>query len=562
MDLRLDPLPGQWTARHARPDPLRHGPAAVAAAYTLLQLLLVVPGTGLGWDETVYVSQVDPHAPAAFFSAPRARGITFLVAPVTWWTADPTVLHASLALMSGAALLLCLRVWRPLLPASVLTAAAALFTGLWITLLYGPQAMPNLWVAYGVLAAVGCFLRAATAPTPARARWPLCGLAAALCAVALLRPSDALWLAGALTAAAALVRPWRRPVLLLAVAAGAALGAAEWIVEAEWRYGGTAARLRRAAEIQGGLEWRPALADQVRGLEGRTLCRPCAGVPWRRPVTALWWFLVPPAVAAGLWAAVRGRRQAGWERRPRGGGPPTDASAGSAHMAAGSAHAAAVAGSVTEADAGPAASARVHMTWADRPAAVPALVLATAAATALALPYLLFLGYAAPRFLLPSYALLALPAGAGLVALVQRIRSDGWNRAAARLPLALLAVVLAGHFAVQYAVLHAVVTRVRANHVAFTAVAKELTAQGVRPPCVVSGHEAVRVAFRLGCSSRQTGGHDASVTAAELVRTARDRPVVVLTAGDRPVPAHARGWRPVRLPDLPGVTNYRAYLSW
>ncbi|MFF4650768.1 hypothetical protein [Streptomyces sp. NPDC001380] len=55
--------------------------AAVAAAFTAAQLLLVVPGTGLGWDETVYVSQVDPRVPAAFFSAPRARGISWLAAP-------------------------------------------------------------------------------------------------------------------------------------------------------------------------------------------------------------------------------------------------------------------------------------------------------------------------------------------------------------------------------------------------------------------------------------------------------------------------------------------------
>lgn len=64
-------VPVAWAA--ARPLPWL---AAVAAAFTLTQLVLVVPGLGLGWDETVYVSQVSPQAPAAFFSAPRARGIT------------------------------------------------------------------------------------------------------------------------------------------------------------------------------------------------------------------------------------------------------------------------------------------------------------------------------------------------------------------------------------------------------------------------------------------------------------------------------------------------------
>lgn len=44
--------------------------ASVAAAFALVQLVLVVPGSGLGWDETVYVSQVSRDVPAAFFSAP------------------------------------------------------------------------------------------------------------------------------------------------------------------------------------------------------------------------------------------------------------------------------------------------------------------------------------------------------------------------------------------------------------------------------------------------------------------------------------------------------------
>src|ERR1022692_4116985 len=57
--------------------------AAVAAAFSLSQLLFVSPRMGLGWDEAVYVSQFSGHAPAAFFDAARARGVPLLVAPVT-----------------------------------------------------------------------------------------------------------------------------------------------------------------------------------------------------------------------------------------------------------------------------------------------------------------------------------------------------------------------------------------------------------------------------------------------------------------------------------------------
>jgi hypothetical protein len=65
--------------------------AAVAGAFTLAQLVLVRPDLGLGWDETVYVSQVSGHVPAAFFSAPRARGISLLVSsllvsPIASWS--------------------------------------------------------------------------------------------------------------------------------------------------------------------------------------------------------------------------------------------------------------------------------------------------------------------------------------------------------------------------------------------------------------------------------------------------------------------------------------------
>ncbi|WP_457463723.1 hypothetical protein [Streptomyces sp. TE5632] len=70
---RIPPPPGETTANTVR------WCAGITAAFTLLRLILVVPGTCLGWDETVYVSQVGDHAPAAYFSAPG------LVASALWW---------------------------------------------------------------------------------------------------------------------------------------------------------------------------------------------------------------------------------------------------------------------------------------------------------------------------------------------------------------------------------------------------------------------------------------------------------------------------------------------
>lgn len=133
--------------------------AAVAGAFTLAQLVLVRPDLGLGWDETVYVSQVSGQVPAAFFSAPRARGISLLTAPIASWSDSTVLLRVYLAVLAGLGLYFALRVWRAHVTPRVLALAGALFASLWVTLFYGPQAMPNYWVAVGALACVGCFLR-------------------------------------------------------------------------------------------------------------------------------------------------------------------------------------------------------------------------------------------------------------------------------------------------------------------------------------------------------------------------------------------------------------------
>ncbi|MFD3531388.1 hypothetical protein [Streptomyces sp. NPDC058664] len=479
----------------ARPLPLL---AAVAAAFVLIHLVLVAPGLGLGWDETVYVSQVSPQAPAAFFSAPRARGISHLVAPVTALTPSTPALRGYLAALAGCGLFLALWVWRRLLPAPVLAVAGALFASLWVTLFYASQTMPNLWVAYAALAAVGCFLRAARDTGDHRA---LIGMGAAVAFAALMRPTDAVWLALALAVAALVMRgpsgTRRRALLVVVAAAGVAVGCAEWVVEAYVHYDGLTARLRRASEIQGHLGWYFSVDDHARALGGRTLCRPC-DVPWRYPAAALWFFALPLLVAGGVWAAVR----AGL-RTP--------------------------------------------------------VVLATVVGAALAAPYLFTVGYAAPRFLLPAYALLALPVAQCL------IRAWGpWprlRRTATVLVAAAVAAAAVAHLAIQYLLVDGVADRVRRDTVELTRIASELHARGVRPPCVISGEEAIRIAFRTGCASRQPGGHDGSITPGALAAMALRQPVAVLVPKGQSPPAYAHEWRSFPLPDLGRRTGLRAYVS-
>lgn len=338
----------EFDDRHTRPAraarPWWPWPAAVASAFTLAQLLLVPPGMGLGWDEVIYVSQVSSHAPATAFSAPRARGVSVLVWPVAAWTSSTAALRVYLAVVSGLALFLVMRVWRGRRPPGVLAFAGLLFCSLWVTVFYGPQAMPNLWVALAGLGAVGCFLRAAADRADRAALW---GLGACAAVMALMRPTDAVWLAVPLAAAPLLVRRWRRPALFAAVVLGLVAGAAQWVVEAYTSHGGLSARLERASEIQGGLGWNIAVGDQLRTLAGRSICRPC-NAPWPNPAVAVWWYALPVLVAGGVVLAVRSRR--------------------------------------------------AHDT-----------LLLTACAVTSAVPYLFFVDYAAPRFLLPTYALLAIP---------------------------------------------------------------------------------------------------------------------------------------------------------
>jgi hypothetical protein len=449
----------------------------VAAAFVLAQLVLVRPVLGLGWDEIVYVSQVTSHTPAAFFSAPRSRGVSLLVAPVASWSSSVPMLRVYLALLSGLALFLALRAWRGLFPTRVLVLGGALFASLWVTLFYGPQAMPNYWVAIGALISVGCFLRARADRSARAALW---GIAAGATLMALMRPTDAVWVTVPLLVLTLVRRHWR---LLLALVIGLAAGAVPWVIEAYLGHGGLGQRLSDASRIQGGLGWQIAVDDQLRSLGGRALCRPCT-VPMPNPLVTVWWFALPVLAGLGLVVAARARRLG------------------------------------------------------------RTLIPLACAATA-ALPYLFLIGYAAPRFLQPAYALLAIPVADALWHLV-RAPGGKWRPVAA----ALAALGLAGHLAVQIAVLEGVVSRNTDSRRDWDRTAGELHRLGVRPPCLLTGHEAIPIGYYTGCSSGATAGHNENTTVADILRTADRLPVAhIAPAGGTP-PRYARAWPVHRISDL------------
>ncbi|MFJ9035216.1 hypothetical protein ACIRF8_01285 [Streptomyces sp. NPDC102406] len=277
--------------------------ALVALLYCVCQLALVVTrlGHGLGWDESVYVSQYDPRGPAVFFSAPRSRGTSLLTAPLIAATDSTVVLRIALAVLSSAALYAAFRVWRPLVGARTTALAALLFAGLWITVLSGAMAMPNLWVAFGAVAAVGWFLR-----DEGRGRhWWLAGCVAA---VALFRAPDAAWLVLPLAVAALLPRGRRRTLPFLA--AGLAAGLVQWVVEAYVRWGGVPERLRVSSATEGDMGIHLNLGTAWHAVNGPLLCRPCTAGSPAHPELTLWWLALPLLAAAALWTARRSRRPA------------------------------------------------------------------------------------------------------------------------------------------------------------------------------------------------------------------------------------------------------------
>ncbi|MFD8994549.1 hypothetical protein [Streptomyces abikoensis] len=500
--------------------------AAVAVAFAVLQLCYSVAHMDLGWDESVYVSQVDPRNPAAFFSAPRSRGISFLVAPIVSLTPSVPVLRVALVLLSSLALFAAFRVWEPLLGKGRVALAALLFTGLWITVLSGPEVMPNLWLALSAVAAVGWFLRARRdAPGRRRART---GLAVALAAAALLRAPDAVWLVLPLLAACAGVRAWRTRATAVAVLGGLAAGGAQWAVEAYARFGGIGRRLALSSDTEGGMgaHLGAGLRASYRALNGPQLCRPCR-IAGPSITHSLWWLLLPVLIATACALALRARRQEpGKAQEPSKAREPRESR-----------------------EPGESREPR------EREGAAVTL-LPVACALALAAPYLLLLDYAAPRFLLPVYALLALPV-AGLAAHAVRAAGAAAGRRGRFAAVALLGAVLTAHLAVQVEELRFNTADARDTTVRYRRAANELGRLGVIAPCLVIGPRAQPIAYEAGCVSAQTAGNNRSHTTDDIVRAAARIPTALLYDPGHPyLPPYARGWHSHPLPG----TDWLAYL--
>ncbi|HEX4941841.1 MAG TPA: hypothetical protein VFW51_04845, partial [Actinomycetota bacterium] len=159
----------------------------VGLVFLVAQLVVFSLDRPPSWDEAIYLSQVTPGAEALPFVPSRARGITFLAAPVRQRGGSLVHLRLFLVVASAVATTTAFRSWAKVIGSGAV-AAAVLFAGAWPALFYGSELMPNLWVALTVVAATAILARRFMA---GEGRYDEL-LAGGLVAVAaLLRPLDA-----------------------------------------------------------------------------------------------------------------------------------------------------------------------------------------------------------------------------------------------------------------------------------------------------------------------------------------------------------------------------------
>jgi hypothetical protein len=415
-----------------------------ALAFMLAVLLFTPRRMNLGWDETVYASQISQHVPIMQWGAERARGMPLLVAPVTLLTGSVVVIRAYLAVLAGAGLFLGLLAWRGLKPAWVLAIAGVIFGAIGTTQAQASLLFPNFWIAIGGLAAVGLFLQG----TVRESGWhrTVVPLIVATAFTALMRPVDAVFLVAPLLVAGvvAMVRRGagrRTAALTLAIVAGLAIGLGEWTVEAYMYFNGPFSRLQAASSAVGGTTFNPVTSLRILD-GGRASSAP--GYPgysgWHDPGLLLWWFAFLVLALLGVRVATRAR---GWFF-----------------------------------------------------AAAPALC-----------AFSVYLLYSLPvrdnaRYLLPAWALLAIPAAEGIGWLATEVR--GRLQFAAVTAAAMFLVL---ELASQHVMLLNQTGVLQANARTNTDTARALHQLGVHAPCVITSVDPPHfaavsspVAYYLGCA--------------------------------------------------------------
>ena len=458
-----------------------------------VQLGLVGPHFAYTHDETVYLSQFDPHVPDFGWNAWRAWGTPVLMAPVALFSAGLAATRIWATALTSVGLVAAFWPWLKVVRGPAVPLAALLFATNWMAVYFGNDVQPNIYIALGAVAAVGLFLRATYGENADRRVRILIALAFALFLVALVRPSDALLVGAPLGIACLFVPSTRRWVVAIPIALGILLGWLPWIIEAYQDFGGPIKRyhLSQAHDAVGGLHLNLHTATlYLRILDG--------------PFYAGGQYTGPGPYSAILLAVV---------------------AVGAACI---------VVALVT--------AARAHSLT---PVALPCV-----GALTLSLLYVFLLGYAAVRFLLPIGALLSLPIAVGLVALTRRRR-----RTTRAVSLTVIIALVGAEVGLQLAMVHGKVAHDHVVRASFEQIGGGLQKAHLQTPCAVIGSiDPAPVAYWAHClGGAQTLG---PFTAAFVRQAKRYRAsgmqVAVVTLRDE-LPPYFDTWTHVA--PVPGVRD-------
>lgn len=216
----------------------------IGVAYLVIHLLFIPRTWPPGWDESVYLSQVTPGIEGVFFNPWHARGITLIVAPITWLGGSVADVRLYLIVLSAIAVTATFRLWASIAGMAAVVAAFV-FSFSWLGLIMASQVQPNYWAAILGLAAVGLIARRLDG---GRTR-DLVLASALLAAMALVRPTEATVLSGAIGVYILIFRrtSWRD---LVPLGIGLVLGWLPWVIEMSARFGGLRGALQAAGKGQ------------------------------------------------------------------------------------------------------------------------------------------------------------------------------------------------------------------------------------------------------------------------------------------------------------------------
>ena len=237
------------------------------ASYALLAVAMAFGNADRFWkhDEAVYLSQALPDENLAW-GPQRAIGILPLAYLVALFVDNPLLGRFVAGFVAAAVIALAFTIWTETLPVRT-TVLALLVAGFaWITLHQAVAVMPNLWSAIAAVATVGCV----AAYLQRSERVWLWGAGAAMAAVGLIRPADAVFLALALLVYLLVARGPRTLRALVALGIGSLAALVPWVIQSYVLFGGVVERLETLSRLSE-TRLRSNILDYLRLLDGPQL---------------------------------------------------------------------------------------------------------------------------------------------------------------------------------------------------------------------------------------------------------------------------------------------------